>query len=227
MSPRNQATFSSRIDRRLVAYATLAGAALSASAAADASIVYVDLSATPILIPLTTAGIYLNVVTGVNNTSPGSVPGWDLNPFSSTSLSWFAATPNASSGYIAALGSSPTLVDNLGIGTAIGPSTYVFNNASESTGATAFTLNSTNNYVGFRFLNEATTLTSFGWVQVRLGASFTDSTRAIVGYAYENSGGAILSGDTGAIPEPSTIALLGVMAAGALGVRAWRKRKAA
>ena len=32
---------------------------------------------------------------------------------------------------------------------------------------------------------------------------------------------------TAQIPEPSTTALLGVMAVGALGVRAWRKRKAA
>ena len=31
----------------------------------------------------------------------------------------------------------------------------------------------------------------------------------------------------GAVPEPSTFALLGVMAAGAFGVREWRKRKAA
>ena len=42
-------------------------------------------------------------------------------------------------------------------------------------------------------------------------------------YAYEDSGAGIQAG----VPEPTTMALLGVMAAGALGVRAWRKRKAA
>ncbi len=40
-------------------------------------------------------------------------------------------------------------------------------------------------------------------------------------------GTATLIGTWQVVPEPSTFALLGVMAAGALGVREWRKRKAA
>jgi hypothetical protein len=227
MSPRNKNIPGIRMDARLAGYAALAGAALAAPAVADATVVYSG--PVNIVIPLTTAGVYLNVETGVNNVAPASVPGWDVNPFSGTTLSWFAASPNASSGYIANFptGSSTSLVDNLPTGTvvSVAQGTWNFNNAVETTGATAFNLNSNNNYVGFRFLS-GTSVVSYGWVQIHLGASLTDPSRAIIGYAYDNAGGPILVGDTG-VPEPSTAALLGVMAAGALGVRAWRKRKAA
>jgi hypothetical protein len=228
MPPINRNLLAVRLDSRLVGYAALTGAALAAPVVADATVVYSG--AVNIVIPLTTAGVYLNVETGVNNVSPAAVPGWDVNPFSSTTFSWFAASPNASSGYIAnfAGGSSATLVDNLPIGTAVSVAqgTWNFNNAVETTGTTAFNLNSNNNYVGFRFLNGASVV-SYGWVQVHLGATLLDPSRAIIGYAYDNAGGAILVGDTGVIPEPSTLALLSVMAAGAVGVRAWRKIKAA
>jgi hypothetical protein len=64
---------------------------------------------------------------------------------------------------------------------------------------------------------------AFGWLQIHLGATQIDTSRKIIGYAYENTGAAI---PAGVVPEPTTMALLGVMAAGALGVREWRKRKA-
>ena len=61
MSPFNKKL--NRIDGRLAAYATLAGAALAAPAipSADATIIYSGPVA--INIPSTTAGVYLNVVT--------------------------------------------------------------------------------------------------------------------------------------------------------------------
>jgi len=219
---------SSQMDGKLAAYAALAGATLAAPAipSADASIVYSGVVS--IVIPATTSGVYLNVVTGVNNVSPGLVPGWDINPYNSTNLSFFGASPSASSGYIVNFpgGSSATLVDNLPIGTPIQAAGFTFGtiNAAETTGTTTFNLNSDNNYVGFRFQNEAAgNQVQFGWVQIHLGATYTDASRKIIGYAYENTGAAIPAG----IPEPTTFALLGVMAAGALGVREWRKRKAA
>ena len=38
---------------------------------------------------------------------------------------------------------------------------------------------------------------------------------------------AINAGATGAVPEPTTVATLGLMAVGALGLRQWRRRQAA
>lgn len=219
-----------RVDRCLAACAAAAAASLATVPPSEATIVYSG--PTNISIPLTTAGVYLNVVTGQNGTSPAAAPGWDINPFSSIALNWFAATPTSSSGYIinAPGGSSATLVDNLPLGNVIsGASTFGFNNGSEPVGLTAFKFNSSENIIGFRFLNETTGILNYGWLQLYLGASFTDPARAIRGYAYENSGAAIFTplGYPVDTPEPSTYALLSAAAMGAFGVRAWRRRKAA
>jgi hypothetical protein len=67
------------------------GAALLLPAQADAALVRSAIL--NVVVPATTGGLYMNVETGVANVSPGSVPGWDLNPWSSTSsLSGFPAT---------------------------------------------------------------------------------------------------------------------------------------
>jgi len=223
MSPFNKKL--SPIDGRLAAYATIAGAALAAPAIpnADAAIVYSGI--VNINIPSTTAGIYLNLFNGVFATTPGGAPGWDVNPWGSTSFnSWANNSAEATDGVIGNFtgGSSATLVDNVPFGTLVdGTWTYVRSNGIETTGLTAFTNSSSNNLVGIRFTNGANTY--FGWIRYSLSSTSGAQPRAVVEYAYEDSGAGILAG----VPEPSTFALLGVMATGALGVRAWRKRKAA
>ena len=215
MSPLNKKL--NRIDGRLAAYATLAGAALAAPAIpnANATIVYNFVN---VKFPSTTAGIYLNLFNGVFATTPGGAPGWDFNPWGSSSFNaWANNSAEATDGVIGNFtgGSSATLVDNVPFGTLIdGTWTYVRSNSIETTGITAFNLSSSNNLVGIRFTNGANTY--FGWIRISLSATSGAQPRAVVEYAYEDSGGGILPG----IPEPSTFALLGVMAAGALGVRA-------
>ncbi len=217
-----------RVDTRLAACAAAAGASVALPAISNADIVYSG--AVSVNIPSTTAGVYLNVVTGVFSTSPAAAPGWDLNPFSGTGLSFFAATPTASSGYINNFtgGTSATLVDNLPFNAPInGTSGYTWatNSGGETTGTTAMVLNSSNNVFGFRFQNEANgNLVHFGWMRISLAATSGAQPRAIVEYAWENVAGQSIG--AGVVPEPTTFALLGVMAAGALGVRAWRGRKA-
>jgi hypothetical protein len=226
MSPRNH-KISSLIDGRLAAYATLAGAALAAPAMvqnANADIVYSGI--VNYNIPSTTSGIYLNAVTGVTSTTPAGAPGWDLNLWSSSTLEiWGNNSASPNDGVLDNFtgGTSATLVDNLPFGTLIdGTWTYGRTDASvETTGPTAFLLNSSNNLFGFRFLNEGTGVYDFGWARVSLSGTLSAQPRLVVEYAYDDTGAGILAG----VPEPSTFALLGVMAAGALGVRAWRKRK--
>ena len=92
-----------------------------------------------------------------------------------------------------------------------------------STAATAAWQAGSNLYLGVRLTNSVTSATNFGWVHLNTTGT-TGFPATIVDFAYENSGGSITAGQ---VPEPTTFALLGVMAAGALGVRAWRKRKAA
>ena len=73
-------------------YAALGGVGVVAVMAPDAKAGLVLSSATGLVVPATTAGLYINVVSGVSNIAPASAPGWDLNPFSSTLLSWFNPT---------------------------------------------------------------------------------------------------------------------------------------
>ena len=226
MSPLNKLTLAPRIDARLAAYATLAGVALAAPAVSKADIVYSG--PVNINVPSTTSGIYINLVTGVFGTTPASAPGWDLNIWGSTSNNFWA---NNSAGPMDGVisnftgGASATLVDNLPLGTIVdGSWTYSRSSGSETSGATAFNLGSSNNYIGFRFLNEATGQVDFGWAHFQLGATQGGQPRTLIDFAYENTGASI---PVGAVPEPTTTALLGMMAAGALGLRAWRKRKAA
>src|SRR5689334_5071102 len=99
---------SSRLNRHLLACSAVAVlGAVSVQQNAEAAIVYSGL--VNLNVPSTTAGIYLNVVTGVSSTAPASAPGWDLNPWSSTAFNVWAnnaASPN--DGVISGLGTSTT-----------------------------------------------------------------------------------------------------------------------
>ncbi len=59
----------------------------------------------------------------------------------------------------------------------------------------------------------------YGWAQVSIGANSI----TLIDWAFEDSGGAIAIGDTGAVPAPGALGLLG-LAAGAAGLR--RRRSA-
>lgn len=163
-------------------------------------------------IPSTTAGVYLNVVTGANSAAPASAPGWDVNPWSSSTLAFFNPSAPAGGSYVTAA----TVPTNLAGGTLIdAASTYGAGNADAS-----FVLNSSNNFVGFRFFNEADSQVHFGWMQISIGSSLSAQPRAIVAYAYEDQAGVGIN--AGAIPAPASAGLL-VLGAAGLGTR---RRKA-
>jgi hypothetical protein len=206
-------TLKSRLDGHFVACSALAAAAAIGGVAqnSDAAIVYSG--AVNINIPTSTSGVYVNVVTGANATSPSGAPGWDLNPWSSTTLSFF--NPAAPSGGVYVL--TGTNVANLPAGTTIdGGSTYGSGSAA-TTGAQPFVLNSSNNLVGFRFQNEAAgNQTQYGWMRISLAATLNGQPRAIVEYAYEDTGAGI---GAGVVPAPGSLALLALGAAGLVGRR--------
>ncbi len=205
---------SNRLNKHFVAAAAVA--VVGATQVASAAIV----SSGPVSIgiPATTAGIYLNVVTGVSNVSPGLVSGWDLNPWNASNLSWFNPSSPAGGVYVTGGGSSATLVDNLAAGTLISGASVYGSGVSESTGSTAFNLNSSDNLVGFRFLNEGTATVNYGWVRVLLGATQNATGRAMIEYAYEDTGAGI---EAGRVPTPGSLALLGLG-----GLAAARRRRA-
>lgn len=172
-----------------------------------------------ITIPGVPPGVFLNVVTGQVGTSFSGVPGADVNLFGfGTTLTVSGPVVNGAqspTGGFARLNDGLN-VANLASGVVIGNLPNMFwqtVNAGITTTSPAgstFVLNSTNNYAGFRFLNENTGQVHYGYLRLSIGATL--ATRSIIEYAYEDVAGASIL-----VPAPSALALLG--AAGLAGSR--------
>lgn len=175
------------------------------------------------VVPNTLDGLYINVETQVTGTTAGVVADWDLNPYgnSTTIMKWFDAA--APAGLVMMSGSD--IVSNLPQGFTISSSNTfspLLNGTSTTTAAVgAWTLNA-RNYVGYRFVG-ADTSTHYGWLSMDVGA--TMGVRTIMQVSYNSVANAAIT-ISAAVPEPSTV-VMGLLAGGATGVIAWRRRKQA
>lgn len=175
---------------------TKVGALIIASVATlscmDAMSAVISSGIVNIPIPATTAGIYINFVTNATGASAASTPGWDWNPYNTTTGLGFywAPTPAGSFGAVEA---AVNQAANLAPGALVSPAS-TFTNAIQSPNPTfRTTLNP--GYVGVRFFNEATSAINYGWVQITTTAT-TGFPATIVRYAYENTGASITVGTT-------------------------------
>lgn len=202
-----------------LALSTMVGLAAFAPAA---NAVPVLSAVSNVVVPATTAGLYINVVTGVFGTTPSASPGWDLNPWGSGSLFVYGPT----SGTIVT--STNSAVAGLLSGAVVGSgSTFASNSGGAATfGSLAgqWTLNATN-YFGFKFTGEDT-LTHYGYGSMIVGA--TPLIRTIGQIWYESAaatsitvGGTVVT----PVPEPSSVALM--LAGGGLVALAMRRRRQA
>ncbi len=217
--------FAKRLDKHFaVAAAAATGVAMLAGTANARPIQYSGL--VNLNIPYTTNGLYLNVQNGAYNTTGGTgatVPGWDVNPWSSSSLNYFNPTAPAGGVYVQRIGGGATA--NLPIGTMISATPdggrLYGNGAAATTGNDAHVLNGGDNYIGFRFQNEANgNAIHYGWMRIRLGSSLGNSgARTLVDYAWNDvAGGGI---GAGIVPAPGALALLGLA-----GLAGSRRRRA-
>lgn len=200
-----QPSFVPHAARTTIALAIGAGALLTAASSAHAVVVTSGIVNIPI--PATTAGLYVNVVTGANG-SAAAAPGWDINPWSSTGLGFF--NPAAPGGGVYAV-TAPGFVANLLPGSVVSAAS-IFGGGTSSNIA-QWTLNSAENYFGFRFNNESGGTLHYGWAQLSIGASITD--RTLVQYAFESSPNTAIT----VVPEPGTYALMAMGLAGLLAAR--------
>jgi MYXO-CTERM domain-containing protein len=195
----------SRLEKHIVAAAAVAA---GVAASANAGIVYSGVINFACAVDID--GCYINVETNTLSNGPGSgVPGWDVNPYSSSGgMNFFNSTGG---GQLRQPGQTTGPAGNLAAGTVIG-STGSFNTATSNVygNAAAGWQYSAINMIGFRFVSAAGT-THYGWMRFAMGApgsAGTAMTRTVVDYAYESTaGGSIVAG---AVPAPGALALLGV-----------------
>ncbi len=197
---------------RLAFCATVAGAALSAQTA-YAAVVEVDFSGNPFsTVPFNLDGFYINIVTGATGTSGAATAGWDLNPYyvgSTTATPGFRFFTPSGGGFVGAGG----VATSLAAGSMIGSTSTFITGVVNGQQATVPVISN----FGFRFINETTGLTNYGYVTVQqLANPVASGAVRVLGFAYENTGAAI-----SVVPEPSTWLMMlgGVAALGAFARR--------
>jgi hypothetical protein len=205
---------------------------------ADAAIINFN---TPIVVPNNFTGVYLDLATGTTSFT-GSFPAFDFNPYSNGgTLGFFWGT---GAGGVAGTTTGPYL--SLAPGTVVGPASTYSNVIAGTVGSPYLTTGT--NTLGFRFTNEGTGAVDYGYMTVSTTAAAataspgtrtnfgttkvrgTDSPdingfpMTIMSWSFDDTGAPIT-----VVPEPSTAALLTIsaLAAGALGLRKWRRSRAA
>lgn len=166
-------------------------------------------------------GCYINVETQVASNGPGAgVPGWDLNPYSTSSgFNFFNSTGGGQMRYP---GVTTGPAGNLPLGTQVGPSGSYNTGTGNVFGSAAgnWSLNATN-YIGFRFVASAGT-THYGWASFAVGASPNAPGRTFVAAGWESTPNTPIAVGAGVsttpVPETSTVAA-GVLAGLAVGAR--------
>ncbi len=173
-----------------------------------------------IVIPANIDGLYIKIDTQQTLAGAGSgLPGWDLNPFGSSSLAFFSNSSEPQNGTMRFPGVVSGPAGSLTSGTEIGPSgsfDRTVNDLVFGSNPGNWSLNAVN-YIGFRFtINPAGTV-HYGWGSVQVGATVTD--RRILSFAYETTPNTpILASSLTSIPESSTVAA-GALAGLAVGAR--------
>ena len=179
-----------------------AGAAIAAAVpfmTADDASAAVQYTAVNLIVPNNIDGLYINVETLATGSAGSAVAGWDINPYSATSLTWFNAV---GTGMLRYPGVTTGSAGNLPIGTIVG-STGSYGSGAVTVGAAAgnWQLNSLNRF-GFRFV-AADGLTHYGWGTFSIGASISGADRKITELAWDTTAATpIAVGDTGAGSGP-------------------------
>lgn len=215
---------STTLDRSLVAYSLAGGAGLLAAGSTEAAVIY-------------SGALNQNVAfsSGSHTLNVGGLGSMDFNFTSSFPGGglWTYGVEVSGTGMDIAQGSVIGNADNIASGSSIdgslgftGKDLVVADFWDDGTSLDGeFAANSTG-FLGFESASG-----NFGWVRLSFGAPL-DPTGGftIVDWAYENTGAAIQAGQTssggGGVPLPGAAALA-ALAAGATGLRGWRKRERA
>ena len=186
---------------RLRKHFALCTAAVAGTVAASANATVVYSGVVNISVPFNIDGTYLNVETGAYSSTAASVPGWDVNPYgtSTTAVSLYAA---AGTGYMRNPGAgTSTARTNLDPDTSIDAASFFYGSSSATIGTLVgqWAANA-NGIFGFKFVG-ADGLVHYGWLRMAIGANA--STRTIVDYAYDNAPATGVRAGAGDGPPPA------------------------
>lgn len=216
---------SALLQRRLQRHFLTCSAALGAAAAfvpapaAQAEIHYFDPA--DVGVPVNDlAGIYFNLETGAFGTSAAAVPGWDFNIFNPSAGNLYARS-SPINGIIGSIQGANIFASRLDSGFSVDPGSLFYSWGSpiimSQNNTIGEWIGTTQGFIGIYF-TLADNSTVFGWIHVDI----VNGCASVTAWAWEENKDPI---DTGAIPEPTSLAL-SLLAAGAVGLRYWRKRKA-
>jgi len=188
------------LSNRLAKHFAAAAAASVVAGAANAAIVH--WANANLVIPNTIDGLYINVETRTTGSAGSVVAGWDINPYSATSLTWFNAT---GTGMMRYPGATTGSAGNLAAGTVVG-ATGSYGSGAVTVGALPgnWVLNSVNTF-GFRFV-AADGLTHYGYGYFQIGSSISGADRMITDIFFEDVAATAIT----VVPAPGAIALLGL-----------------
>jgi len=149
-------------------------------------------TALPIAVPQTTAGIYINFVTGAFGTA-GATPGWDFNPWGSTAFNffWSIAAGNTTVGMLTGGVHAVSA-----FGDPIGPGQTWSGAGTPTPAAMApWRAGVTDGYIGIRFRNEVTAVDNYGWARLTTtGPNGIPAT--VTAFCYQDDGTQIFAGST-------------------------------
>ena len=113
---------------------------------------------TPIPVPQSVDGIYVNLFTGVTGSSGAATPDWDFDPWGPTTLNLFGAP--APGGHV----SSGGVISNLAPGTLVDGTNEYTAAASSPTAMAVLRAGVSPGYIGVRFAQAGTTY--FAWASI-------------------------------------------------------------
>jgi hypothetical protein len=188
------------LNARVQKHFAVAATALAVAGASNAQVVTWNINAQ---IPNNIDGLYINVAAQTTGSSAASTAGWDINPYGTNAMQFFAsgASPNPVSTYVRTQASGGP--SSLALGYVIGSSSTFVNSGTAVINSSGGVFNGWQlnaiNYFGFRF-NPGTTagVVRYGYGAMQVGA--TASARTLLFLKWESSGAAITVSDGGPPP---------------------------
>jgi hypothetical protein len=216
-----------RLEKKIAAYAIASAAVLAAPAAAHASVVYTAVNQT---VDGTTTGatytfdpgglssddITLEAILGVPSVPAGTENDVDVSAGAGAGIVETFEPPFETYATALSGGSAIGSASNFGTGGKLA------SNAGFGPFEPQWPTNGSDAYLGFYFTDSSND-THYGWAEISAVAGATSDSFTLVGYAYQTTAGVTIDTPS-AVPEPSSLALI---ALGAAGLVVLRRRRAA